>query len=244
MRENSLSGKTALVTGAGRRLGAAIARALAQSGTRVLLHYNQSDREANTLASEIQRTGGQVELFQMDLVDTTHLEDAIASLGEIDILVNNASIFDEVSFSEMTPAMIQANIAVNAIAPLMLARGFAAQGRPGVIINLLDTMIMDYDKRHVPYHISKRVFHTLTRMMALEFAPKIRVNAVAPGLILPPPGKDERYLQELAHTNPLNRYGHAQDVVDAVLYLINATFVTGQTLFVDGGRHLKGHVYE
>ena len=101
--------------------------------------------------------------------------------------------------------------------------------------------------RYVPAvgrHLSKRVLHTLTRIMAVEFAPEVRVNAIAPGLILPPPGKDVAYLEGLAHSNPLHKHGGAADVVTAALYLLHAEFVTGQTLFVDGGRHLRGSMYE
>jgi len=95
----------------------------------------------------------------------------------------------------------------------------------------------------VAYHLSKRMLFALTRMMALEFAPRIRVNAVAPGLIIPPPGQDESFLQRLASTNPLGRHGDPADVADAVLYLVGAGFVTGQVIYVDGGRHMRGAVY-
>ncbi|MCH7709078.1 MAG: SDR family oxidoreductase [Myxococcales bacterium] len=107
----------------------------------------------------------------------------------------------------------------------------------------MDTRITDYDKSHVSYHLSKRMLFSMTRMMALEFAPKVRVNAIAPGLILPPEGKDETYLQDLARSNPLLAYGGPGDVVEAVLFLLQGRFVTGQVLYVDGGRHLLGGVY-
>ena len=125
----------------------------------------------------------------------------------------------------------------------MIARAFGAQGIEGVIVNFLDTRIEDYDRKHAAYHLSKRMLYTLTRMMAIEFAPLVRVNAVAPGLILPPPGKDESYLAQLAHTNPLGRYGDPSHIVEAVLFLVRNDFVTGQVVFVDGGRHLKGKMY-
>ena len=116
--------------------------------------------------------------------------------------------------------------------------------KPPVVILGLDTMVMDYDKKHLPYHLSKRTLQTLTRIMAMEFAPAIRVNAVAPGLILPPAGKGLEYLEQLVSSNPLHRYGGPEDIVQAVFYLLGAEFVTGQTLFVDGGRHLRGSMYE
>ena len=110
-------------------------------------------------------------------------------------------------------------------------------------MNLLDSRITDYDREHAAYHLSKRMLFALTRMLALELAPRTIVNAVAPGLILPPEGKDEDYLRRMAHTVPLNRHGDAGDIEQAVLFLLRCEFVTGQVIFVDGGRHMEGRVY-
>ncbi|NQV31372.1 MAG: SDR family oxidoreductase, partial [Phycisphaeraceae bacterium] len=129
--------------------------------------------------------------------------------------------------------------------PLALSRAFAAQGQltSGHIINMLDSRVQDYYKLHVPYHLSKRSLLALTRMLAIELAPGVAVNAVAPGLILAPEGKGDEYLQALAHTNPLNRSGGPQDICEAVLFLLRSEFITGQIIYVDGGRHMKGHMY-
>ena len=135
------------------------------------------------------------------------------------------------------------NIRINTLAPLLLSRSFAKQTKQGVIINFLDSRIVEYDAQHAAYHISKRSLFTITRMLALEFAPSIRVNAVAPGLILPPEGKDINYLKEHAQNNPLKCYGDPQDIADAVLFLIRSSFITGQVIFVDGGYHIKGCTY-
>ena len=132
---------------------------------------------------------------------------------------------------------------INAWAPFVLGRALARERRGGCIVNLLDSRITDYDAEHAAYHLSKRMLATLTRMMALEFAPRVRVNAVAPGLILPPPGEDDGYLERLKRTNPLERHGEPADVAEAVLFLARSLFVTGQTIFVDGGRHMRGAVY-
>ena len=113
--------------------------------------------------------------------------------GPVDFLINNAAAFPENGLEDFTPDGLHGIINVNAIAPLLIARGFAAQRRPGAIVNFLDARIVDADERHAAYHLSKRMLFTLTRMMALEFAPAVRVNAVAPGLILPPEGEDEGY---------------------------------------------------
>ncbi len=113
-----------------------------------------------------------------------------------------------------------------------------------MVVNFLDTMIRDYDKKHVPYHVSKKVLQDLTRMMAVEYAPKLRVNAVAPGLVLPPLGKDESYLERLKHTNPLQSYGSGEQIAHAVVFLLTNEFITGQCIYVDGGRNLRGAMYE
>jgi NAD(P)-dependent dehydrogenase (short-subunit alcohol dehydrogenase family) len=143
----------------------------------------------------------------------------------------------------MTADEVMANMQANAIAPFLIARSFAGRGREGSIVNLLDTRMTEYDKAHAAYHLSKRTLFTLTRMMAMEFAPRVRVNAVAPGLVLPPPGQDESYLQRHASSNPLQIVGSAEEVTDAILYLLGSRFVTGQVIFVDGGFHMKGSMY-
>jgi len=247
-RNNSLTGRTALVTGAARRLGRAMALALAEQGVRVLVHHNRSEREAVALCDEIRRLGGSAWPVQADLADAGHakrlFDDAIAQCGAIDILINNASIFQRDTIRDLTEESVLLNLRIHALAPLMLAREMAGQGTEGHVINLLDTRVTVYDSEHASYHISKRVLLTLTRMLALELAPRIKVNGIAPGLILPPAGEDETYLQKLVYTNPLKRHGGPQDVVDAALFLLHSRFITGQILYVDGGYHMKGHTYD
>ena len=242
-----LAGQTALVTGAGRRLGRAITLALARAGANVVLHYRSSAGEAEATAAEASLLGARTWLLEADLSNPAAaaelVDRAAAETGGLDILVNNASMFSECAFADSTAEAVLENVNVNAMAPMYAARAFAGQQRPGAIVNMIDAMADDYDRRHVPYHLAKRMLLTLTSIMAVEFAPLVRVNAVAPGLILPPEGKDTGYLESLKHTNPLNRYGSEGGVADAVLYLLRAGFVTGQTLYVDGGRHLRGNMY-
>ena len=244
----SIQGATALVTGGAKRLGAATTLSLADAGVHVVIHYNTSPAEAQQVQGQAQERGVNAFLVQAELGSPEGVARAFTAAeqqaGPIDILINNASIFPESGLHDCSVPEIEENIRINAIAPFLLSRAFAAQQRPGCIINLLDTMILDYDRKHVPYHLSKRLLHSLTRIMAVEFAPDIRVNAVAPGLVLPPEGKDERYLAGLAHSNPLRCYGDCTDVTSAILFLLRSRFVTGQTIFVDGGRHLKGKMYD
>jgi pteridine reductase len=246
-RELPLSGRTALVTGAAKRLGRATALALARAGADMIVHYRSSTAEAEAAAAEIRSAGRRAWAIRADLAEPAEAErlmqQALQAAGAVDILVNSASIFPKDTVLDFALESLARNVQVNAAAPLQLCRAFAAQHRPGHIVNFLDSRIVDYDATHAAYHLSKRMLFTLTRMLALELAPEIRVNAVAPGLILPPPGEDDGYLAAQAHTNPLNRHGSAEDITDAVLFLVRSRFLTGQVLFVDGGRHMKGRVY-
>ena len=243
----SLTGKTALVTGAAKRLGRAIALSLAHEGVGVVLHYRSSEESVEEVAGAVCGLGVKAWMLKADLAASCEAEllvaRAIDAAGPLDFLINNASVFAQGRLTEMTAEDVRVNVDVNALAPFVAARRFAGQGREGVVLNLLDARIVDYDREHAAYHLSKRMLFDLTRMMALEFAPSVRVNAIAPGLILPPEGEDEGYLASLAHTNPLNRYGAAADIASAALFLLKSDFVTGQVVFVDGGRHLRGNVY-
>lgn len=242
-----LTGKTALVTGAAKRLGRATALALAARGVHVVAHYRSSAREAESLAARIEETGGRCTLAQGDLgrpEEAAPLFDRVCeTAGPVDILVNNASIFPESTLDGFTAEELYRNVDVNALAPTLLGRAMAARNRPGHIVNLLDCRIVDFDEKHVAYHLSKRMLFSLTRMMAMAYAPAVQVNAVAPGLVLPPEGKDESYLAGLAHTNPLNAHGGEEDIVRTILFLLDSPFITGQVVFVDGGRHLVGNFY-
>ncbi len=152
--------------------------------------------------------------------------------------MNNASIFGRGTLETAVFERFLRNVKINAWAPFLLARAFARVSRRGKVVNLLDTRIAGLDLTHVVYILSKQLLATVTRMAALAFAPGVTVNAVAPGLILPPPGEDEAYLEQLAKDLPLKRHGSADDVARAVLFLLESRFITGQVVFVDGGRHL------
>jgi NAD(P)-dependent dehydrogenase (short-subunit alcohol dehydrogenase family) len=241
--ERRLDGKSALVTGAARRIGRAISLALAREGANVAAHFQNSGEEAAELASELEGLGVRVIALQADLADQEELaglvERARSALGPIEILVNNASVFPSDTFETIDLESLERSLEINAWAPLALARAFAAQTEQGQVVNMLDTRVAGFDRRHVAYILSKHVLAAATRHAALELAPGIAVNAVAPGLILPPPGENEEYVERLAPTIPLRRRGHPEDIAEAVLYLVTSRFVTGQTIYVDGGRHLK-----
>jgi len=242
-----LEGKTALITGAAKRLGRATALALARRRVHAVLHYRASAKEAEGLAGQFHDLGLNAWPIAADLSQPDEAEAlfrrALEVAGPIDFLINNAGVFPSGRLMDFAPEDLHDTVGINAVAPLLLARRFAAQGKQGAIVNFLDARVVGSDSEHVPYHLSKRMLFALTRMLAIELAPAVRVNAVAPGLILPPEGKDEGYLQELAHTNPLNKYGALDGITEAVVFLLRSDFVTGQVIFVDGGRHLKENRY-
>ena len=237
-----LSGKTALVTGSARRIGSAIATHLAHEGVNVVIHYHESKEEARKLHNEIVKLGVKSWLFSCDLADPeeckTLIDEAIASAGELDILVNNASVFSAKNFHDFDVEDVNAEMRTNAWAPLILSRHFSEKTEKGQIVNILDTRIVGYDFNHFTYYLSKRMLETLTESLALKLAPRIRVNGVAPGLVLAPEGKDKSYLNRLKDEVPLRKHGSPSDVVNAVIFLLKSEFITGQVIYVDGGKHL------
>ena len=245
---DALAGQTALVTGAAHRIGRAVALALAERAINVVVHYRHSAEAAEELVDHLRHKGTRAWAFGADLTEPGGADDlwsqTVSAAGPIDILVNSASVFEPDTLWDCTAETLWYNTRLHAWAPLVLSRALAQQTGPAQIVNLLDARLGGYDPKHVSYQLSKQMLFSLTRMLAVELAPRIRVNAVAPGLILPPPGRDEAYLQELAHTNPIQRHGDTEDVTDAVLYLIGASFVTGQVIYVDGGRHLGRAVHD
>lgn len=239
-----LQGRTALITGGARRLGRRTALALAEQSASVVIHYRTSDVAAEEVADEVRRQGGRAWLVQADLASEEEagslVERSIALAGPVHLLVNNVSLFDPSTLDTVTLDEVQSNMAVNAWAPFALIRAVAAQGIETAAVNLLDTRIRDYDWNHAAYILSKHVLSVLTRMCALKYAPGMTVNAVAPGLVLPPPGEDDAYLERVCGRLPLRRHGSADDVAAATLFLLSSRFITGQTIYVDGGAHLRG----
>ncbi len=228
----NLSGKRALVTGGAVRIGRAIVLALQAEGVDVVVHYNHSRAEAEQLSPHT---------VQADLTSSDDCATLLERAGRPDILVNNASVFTKDSLASSAPERVLREFQINLFAPLELMRAFGLQAKEGAVINLLDRRIRSHDTTCVPYTVSKKGLAELTSLAALELAPRIRVNAVAPGPVLPPPGSTADSARELAGQVPLDNLPTPEQIAEAVLFLLKADSVTGQTLFVDGGQHLLGN---
>ena len=239
----SIANQTALITGGAKRIGRETALALAVEGCNIVIHHRHSRDEADNLCAELRGLGVHAWSIQADFdLDTeveTLFERALELAGTVDILINNASIFPLDSLETMRFDNLVANLRVNAWAPLYLGRALFRHGRPGSIINLLDSSLRGYDWKHASYMVSKQSLELITRMMALEFAPRVTVNAVAPGLILPPPGRPTSYIERMKDTVPLKKHGDPRAIAEAIVYLVKSDFLTGETIYVDGGRHLQ-----
>lgn len=228
-------------------MGREIGLALARRGADVAIHYNSSGESANRLCIELEALGVRAVSVQGDLSQEGSVEPvfetAWTALGGIDLLVNNASIFPPGRLDGMELPDLLSNIQVNAWAPFLLTRAFWRKiretERRGSVVNLLDARLVGTDLAHSAYHLSKAMLAELSTMMALEFAPRLQVNGVAPGAVLPPEGLDQDHLEPLTASLPLQRRGYPSDIADAVVYLLGASFVTGQVIYVDGGRHIR-----
>ncbi len=236
------SGHSAIVTGAGRRLGKAFAEALADHGANVVVHYGRSTEEAEEVVSGLLARGVQSAAVQADLANPAEAAELVdraeQAIGEIDLLVNNAAIFGPIEALDASIEDWQLHMNVNLTAPFLIAQHFARsrEDKPGSIVNLLDWRAMRPGADHFPYTISKSALAALTRGLAVSFAPGIRVNGLALGAILPP---SDGGTGDPLEGVPSGRWGTIEEAIDALLFLlIGPEYVTGEILHVDGGRHL------
>jgi glucose 1-dehydrogenase len=240
-----IAGRVALVTGAGRRVGRALALGLAAAGADVFVHYNRSAEPARSVQAEIEARGSRAAIGSVDLSDPSQtprlVEMAADALGEVSILVNSASGFANDTLTDVTVDGWRRSSDLTLGSPVFLSQAFAAalgEDSSGVVLNVTDVRTMHPYRKHFSYLLAKGGLDTFTRAAALALAPRIRVNAVALGVILPPPGEDDGYVQALADSLPLQRAGGTDPVVEAALSLIRNDFITGEIVRVDGGGHL------
>ena len=239
-----LSGRAALVTGAGHRVGRALAVALGGEGMNVAVHYNRAAAEADETLQLIQRAGGKAHSFGFDLLDPeapSHLINAVVKeFGALHVLVNSAAVMKRHPFGSVTTADWDETMSLNLRAPFFIAQAAAAaMSDGGAIVNISDLAAFETWPSYVPHSISKAGIVKMTEGLARVLAPAIRVNAIAPGAVLLPDDWGERTGERLSDTTPLRRLGDPQDVVDAMLYLLRADYVTGETIIVDGGRRIR-----
>lgn len=241
-----LEGKVAIVTGGAVRIGRAISLALADAGAKVVVHFSHSEGPAQQTLREIGSRGKTAVAVGADFSDPvpagrTLVAAALDHFGRLDVLVNSAAIFVPGTLASTTEADWDRQFAINLKAPCFLSREFAQRhtpGEPGNIVNVADWRGVRPLPGYLAYTLTKAALVALTEILAQELAPEIRVNAIAPGAILPPAGADPEHMRRLAAELPLARTGSVDDVTSAVLFLLRSDFITGQVLRVTGGEEL------
>lgn len=235
--------RVALVTGGARRIGAALVRGLAAQGFAVAIHCYTSIADAEALLSEINGRGCVVTADLSSEEAVAALVDRVAAqLGPIGVLINNASVFERDEWDDVTHESWERHLAPNLRAPFVLTQSFAkqlpAQAR-GVVLNLLDQRVWNLTPHFVSYTVSKSALWTLTQTMALALAPRIRVNAIGPGPVVPAPGQSDEQFEAYCTTTPLRHGSSPDEVVQATIALLALPSVTGQMIALDGGQHLN-----
>lgn len=236
--------KYALVTGGADRIGRAVAIHLAKQGYHLLLHYNSSSEKAQKVKEEIEslETGVSAQLLQIDFLADNDFDQILEDLKTqnitLEVLVNCASDFIPSDFKKVGSELLDKELTINFKNPYLLTKAFARIYDKGNIINFIDTKVTKNHTVHLDYILSKKLLQDFTKISAVELAPNFRVNGIAPGLILPPEGKDESYLLNLAKNIPLKTIGNLEEILKAVQFILDSPFFTGQTLFIDGGEHL------
>ena len=235
-----ITGRRALITGGAHRVGKGIALALARAGAHLVLHYNRSAGPAEETAAEARALGVDVQLAQADLGDPGSI--ATILTNPVDILVNSAAGFPSDRLEDVSLEQWNRTLALNLTAPVFLTQAFARAlpaDRSGAVVNVTDWKTMrPYKGPRFSYTVAKGAVDTFTRVAAGELAPRIRVNAVALGVVLPPADAEEGHAERLAAETPLQRVGGVEVVAEAVLHFIRNDFITGEIQRLDGGAHL------
>lgn len=245
MRGPDPAAPAALVTGAARRIGRALAADLAQAGWAVALHYNSSVAEADAAVQELRAAGGRAVALQADLRDEAALAELVGqaakALGPLGLLINNAAVFEWDDAASATRASWDRHLETNLRAPFVLTQSFAGQlpaAARGHVINLLDGYVTQPARGFTSYHLSKTGLWSLTRSLALQLAPRVRVNAVGPGALLPDSYRDAAAIARENAATPLGCGTDPQEICRTVRFFLDAPSVTGQMIALDGGRHL------
>ncbi len=236
-----------LITGAAKRIGRALAELFAGRGWEVVIHYNNSASSAQDLSAYLQNkySDRHFPTVKADLSDAGKsvkllMDELPAPIKGLDALINCASVFEPSSLAETDDQLWRQQMTVNFETPFKLMQTFYNNYGKGSIVNILDTRIVNNNWSHAAYSLSKKALMELTRMAALEWAPEVRVNGVAPGPVLPPPGKEATYLKKVIADTPLQRVVGLDELAESVWFLVANSAITGQIIFCDSGAHLKG----
>jgi len=246
MSNQSANHRVALVTGAADRIGATLARSLAGNGYKVLVHYRSSTSDAEAVVATIRSAGGDAASVQADLCTRaerrTLVERASAVFGPLTVLVNNASLFEPDSVDDLTEELWDRHLAVHLEAPAFLTRDFAAQlpaDAEGNVINIIDERVLHLSPAYFSYTLSKAALWDMTRTLAQSLAPRIRVNAIGPGPILPHKRQSDDAFAQSVQSAMLQRSASPEEIAEAVVFLLKSRSMTGQMLALDGGKHLE-----
>jgi len=239
-----LAGRVALVTGGGRRIGRALAVALAREKMRVAIHFHSSAKEAALTGSMVQDAGGSGCTLKCDLTEAAGPAELVAAvmseMGALDVVINSAAVMERTPVGDVSVNDWDAMFALNLRAPFFISQAAAkVMGAEGSIVNIADLAAFETWPAYIPHAISKAGVVKMTESLARALAPRIRVNCIAPGAVLLPEDWDEDTARRFASTTPLERLGDPSDVVTAMLYLLRADYVTGETIVVDGGRRIR-----
>lgn len=231
--------KGVLITGGAKRLGKMMAISLAEERYEIVLHYNSSEKEALETKKEIEKFST-CYLIKKDLSkEYENLVMEAKNLNQnLEILINSASIFPEEKILEVKEENFLNTIKLNSFIPLALSIQWKREIGKGLIINIIDARVHQYDFTHLSYGLSKKILYEITKHLALLFAPQIRVNGIAPGVFLPPEGKDENYLKNILNLVPIKRKGEREELKKTLKFLIENEYLTGEIIYLDGGRHL------
>ncbi|WP_404472124.1 SDR family oxidoreductase [Vreelandella venusta] len=237
-----MSSSAALVTGGATRLGRHFAEALAEKGYDIALHVNSSREEAEEVAQAIRQKGQACEIVPCNFLSDS-LEDLVAAAKQhfpgLNLLLNSASAYEPAPIAGTDLAMLETQFRVNMFTPLLLTRHFAEAVESGQVVNIIDNKVAYHQYPYAAYLLSKKSLADMTRMAALEFAPRLRINGIAPGVVLPASQRTSDYIQWRIDGIPVDHQGSPAHLVQALHYLLDNDFVAGQILFVDGGESIN-----
>ena len=238
--------KSAIVTGAAKRIGAGIAKALSSEGWFVYLHYNSSSEEAKQVLHEIKSNGGDGQLINMDLSYPDCGEQIINQIDKaappVELLINNAARFEYDNISNINSASLDQHFFANVRGPILLSKAFfelVEKGQQGCVINILDNKIFALNPDYLSYTISKAALQCATETFAMAMAPHVRVNGIAPGITLESGGQGESSFQKGQKMSPIGKVSSVEDIIKALFFIVNTTSLNGHIITIDGGQRLQ-----